>query len=351
MPPLYLFIMDRQQINEVFIDYYGEERVDCQEDKILVYWPSVVIENENGEQHRIVDLYAKISLDGIFMQGIFELIRTTLTMNEWLHHYMHSHTHRIGDVPVWEVPCRGSGPINASICRLQSTGSTIEDWMIFARELDQYVAIESLAGGPYQRMSSLSNPVNNGGYRETKNISSFYEMSRSEGSYVTSTKEDIIKKVLEMQVLPFTYDGRMVIIAEHPLKSLLKIQQIIKDNQLIRINNDTQQPEGTRKWTFTGGMLMSGWNSEIEQNGGNVTGPQDFIGERLVLFKGQWKEFNISDLTTPNEQPDGPHSNEIWFDKRVLDIYHTIILIANKHLINIFNNEYIKSLQSCQKDD
>ena len=167
-----------QDIYDTFIEYYKEPFVDLQcvntnKYKILIYWPEVTVTNEQGQSVIIWDLYCKIVL---FASGKLEakmqFLRSKYNDAQWYSGYVHSHVTPLYHAPKkeeWFDCCTGSGPINHTIAKLRSTWydrdgtdytrqqlyKDMNTWRLFCWELDKYVHIESLAGGPYRRLVSI----------------------------------------------------------------------------------------------------------------------------------------------------------------------------------------------------
>lgn len=196
-----------REIKSIFIEQFGEERVDINPDftlkqdffvswykrhcksegveelgsdseksflkniTILVYWPEVIISNESNVTHLIRDLYAKIEVtpNGTITPIGFRLNRTTYTDAEWASDYMHSHINSIpkGNLSEFQSPCLGSGPIR-NVINVLCRNYDKEWWESFAFELDRYVRVESIAGIPYRRMSNII--VSTGSSRRTSSI-------------------------------------------------------------------------------------------------------------------------------------------------------------------------------------
>lgn len=127
---------------------------------IYVWWPKVTVTNEYNKSIHIQDLYAKIdiSLDGrIPYECIgFSLNRATYDKIQFLCNYMHSHIRNIpkDNFALFNSPCLGTGPIRNTIASLKNECSEIF-WMLFCQELNNYVSVESLKGGPWTRLESV----------------------------------------------------------------------------------------------------------------------------------------------------------------------------------------------------
>lgn len=157
--PIYeLFYRDSSESDE-FRKFY-KEYLHCRLNNysfidLIIWFPDVTVRNEKGQSINIKDLYAKVTImpNGKMFDD-FQLIKTTFTQAEWDAGYVHSHLPRLYDVLRWNPPCLGSGPIIQTQESLRTSNDS-NLWGLFAYELKKYVGIESLAGVPYIRMSSV----------------------------------------------------------------------------------------------------------------------------------------------------------------------------------------------------
>ena len=145
------------EVAEYAAEYFGESCVDYltegAQQKLVIWFPEVLVSNEVGDSIRITDLYVKLRLrDGKFDNNNFSMLRTSFTHLQFEGRYAHSHLP--GDGLKWAMPCLGSGPIRRTLMTLRDGGPK-EIWGLFFRELELYVATESLEGGPYKRISQL----------------------------------------------------------------------------------------------------------------------------------------------------------------------------------------------------
>lgn len=167
--PFFFFNMDIiQEIYNIFVEYYKEPYVDLQPSGdnylIKVYWPEVTVTNELGQSEIIWGLYSQIELTSEGkLKGRMHFLRSEYNQAQWKAGYVHSHISPMynGDsVTEWRSCCTGTGPINGTIDKLMGMkgGEFWKDhnmWMLFCWELDKYVHVESLEGGPYQKLSDL----------------------------------------------------------------------------------------------------------------------------------------------------------------------------------------------------
>lgn len=186
-------------IYDVFKNYFGEENVDLQDvnsedyfkinltkfgtpldngayevddkdkayvlsyyrnSRIIVHWPELTVTNEFDKSIKIWDLYAAVDLNyKSTLACSFNLNRTTYNKAQFATHYRHSHLPRFYNSPVsWDDPCLGYGPIEGTQKTLKDFPFSEEmliTWMLFCNELDNYVRVESLKGGPYVRLEEV----------------------------------------------------------------------------------------------------------------------------------------------------------------------------------------------------
>ncbi len=131
--------------------------------KILLLFPEVTVTNENNKSEIIYDVYIKvpITIEGT-LGGQFKLCRSTFTTNQYKCGYMFSHAQVINNdrIPDFRECCLGRGPIRETISNLMGTFD--EDfWLLFCVELESYLRVESLAGGPYIRLEQINSNSRN----------------------------------------------------------------------------------------------------------------------------------------------------------------------------------------------
>lgn len=264
-----LLVQKLREIKSIFIEQFGEERVDFNPDytlkqddfvtwytrqcrrhsleslsteeavkyfshntSIIVYWPEVTISNESDMKHLIRDLYAKVEVhpySGTMFYTGFRLNRTTYTDVEWNSDYMHSHISRIpkDKLNEFQSPCLGSGPIRDVVSILCSAYDR-DWWESFVFELDRYVRVESTIGVPYRRMANISSTGSN------RNTSTIYLTSTSLG-FPTSWSnkalliQNFVKHCCQNVKFRFSFNGSTYILAEEQYKYWIRIS-----NEFIR---------------------------------------------------------------------------------------------------------------------
>ena len=136
---------------------------------IYIYFSEKTVVNENNDRHKIYDGYIKISISPrMILKSSPVFIRSSLTIRELKAKYIFSHCPSMslaalinlsnsGDTTFLPC-CFGTGPIKTSMSRLNQD-STETNWKLFFNDLNNYFEVESLEGGPYIRMSSVTNPT------------------------------------------------------------------------------------------------------------------------------------------------------------------------------------------------
>ena len=120
---------------------------------ILIWFPEVTITNERNKSRLLKDIYVKLTVSPTgSLVGVMEMARSTLSMEEYVSGYAHSHLRNIDTV--FRPPCFGNGPIVFTMGNLNSASSE-DKWMLLCREIELYVGTESISGVPYHRMSNI----------------------------------------------------------------------------------------------------------------------------------------------------------------------------------------------------
>lgn len=188
-------------------------------DAAMIKFPVVDITNERDEKIRIYDLFVKIPIteNGTLTTSKFTMMRSTYTKMQYTSHYCHSHIpsiYNFTDATEFKIPCLGRGPINNTIHTLQGNFSS-DMWSLFAYELKLYVQTESLKGGPFVRMSTVSGKTN---YKSISNIA----------ISVRDTLDLFIKWVCENNILnlKFGFGKEGFKIGESDINAIVKVSEL-----------------------------------------------------------------------------------------------------------------------------
>lgn len=193
---------------------------------IIIYYPKVTVENEYYFKHIIYDTYVKVVLKHYRITA-FYINRATYTAEEIAVGYVHSHTPSRNlrtEYPIYSRVCLGTGPISNTIDSLNSRNFDIDLVGLFCQELDNYLQVESLTGGPYIRMFTISN----------KQSISYVAYSPTAEEWAIKYTKLIATEILKANVLTFVYHSGMWCISNNFVDSMLKVSQVIST-----IENDT----------------------------------------------------------------------------------------------------------------
>lgn len=151
---------------EIQEEYYKYQNQYHSSDEVVIKFDKILITNEYGAQHLIRDAYIKIE---VLPSGHLERInsnyiticRATFTEDEFDCRYVHSHTHRLDlSTNITETRyagmCLGTGPLYQTTNSLNVKFDT-DIWQLFCVELDNYLQVESSAGGPYIYIAEINN--------------------------------------------------------------------------------------------------------------------------------------------------------------------------------------------------
>ena len=351
------------EVFEVFKDFFGEDRVDLQElcsleaysamsaatratvetvgtCFILVYWPHVQVTNEHNRSEDIYKLYAKVEVryDGR-LYSYFRLNRAEYTVKHIMNNYMHSH---ISSIPVsnfehFEVPCTGSGPINLTMHSLGSR-CNLDLWRLFCLELDRFVQVESLSGGPYHRLESLRNVDRFGSrvqYEKTHDsikltTSSPYFSNFLFSSIRTSIAEFTVY-LINRGVLKFTNRGNGFGLAMSPED----FYTIISNEYITWLNRKFAGVRNSELRNMLTSLLVkvkkdNGFFYVERQSGGrNIANLRSYEGRTVCQFKGQTINLHILDLESTAPQIEDANVSHLLNKDVACFILTKILLLLN----------------------
>lgn len=317
-----------RNIYQVFIDYFGENRVDLQlyntsniiqidsgsqergDYLILVKWDKVTISNEYEESIDIWGLYCVTVLTPRGKMRRFPVFtRSTYDNVQWDFRYCHSHLPSLywPSCAQFRQSCLGSGPIKETIIRLKN--STFEDldiWRLYCWELDKYVHVESLTGGPYMSLRNVGKN-NNGRLNSFKVSFKFpFPLNRMCESLIRS----LIKITLDNNVLKYSFsDGRYLIAMTYP-EAVMAISNAFIEwyNSSPDIYKSYDKDQLYSSKFLEKAFIQDGFI--IRNIGSNGSTPMD-IGRRLFTFKGKTvtlqsiynsKDYNAGEVNIVNTE-------------------------------------------------
>lgn len=208
---------------------------------ILVKWPSVTVKNERDNEILLKEFYAKVYVTTAgHLDGYFYLNRADYPISHAVRGYMHSHVRGIPfDRPTeFQSSCLGNGPIRDTIATLNNTYD-LDRWGLFCLELDRYVHVESLNGGPYHRMSEIRPlsaaefvPLTFEGYTNRVSIN-WYRLSSDDVErvqrFLINVTPEFVKFLINSKILQFKFVNGAYAIAQPETDMLLAISDAFID--------------------------------------------------------------------------------------------------------------------------
>lgn len=246
-------------IYRVFVDYFGEERVDLQEYDpvnpiyasfkldtdvncqgcffIFVHWPAITITNECDCSIDIWDLYALtiVKPDGKMLTPP-QFLRSTYDDAQWNSGYIHSHIQSLepssNNIHRFRRFCFGTGPIVRTIDHLMNDSyndDAMLKWNLYCWELDKAVAVESLTGIPYMKLQYVTgiNSSATNTYASAFLIRSY--IPKKAKSAPIELLKAVLKEIIESKILKFAFvDGKYVLATSY-IETVLTISNFFID--------------------------------------------------------------------------------------------------------------------------
>lgn len=278
---------------------------------IIVHFPEVRVVNENDKYVDIKELYArvKITMDG-HIEGTFGLLRADYPVSHLYADYAHSHISGVTlSTNDFKSPCLGTGPINRTIVSLVADFD-LNMWMLFCRELDTYVTVESLSGGPYRRLENIT------GKRQLRKISQNFSNSiylgrinRLWASYLPLPElKNFITYLLRKKVIKFNYNEGSYNLAMSYKDYIVEMSNSFIDWVNNHINrNEVNKASFNLEYLLSAGILgqyaiQNGIIYSFSNNGHSANEYLSCNGRDMLLFKGNRVRLNIYDDTINNDE-------------------------------------------------
>lgn len=178
---------------------------------IYIYFPEETVTNENGESHKIYDVYIRVNIsvyDGNSVR--ISMSRGAYSPTEVLVNYMHSHVPYISGSGVSQDPfvdpCFGSGPLAHS--NADQDKKSTEYWVWLCNEIQRFIRVESLRGGPFYHLVKLKDQSNSIKITDYCYYIHGHSLLSSVGRFF-GLSEEFIPFLIRSKVLTFAYtNGR-----------------------------------------------------------------------------------------------------------------------------------------------
>lgn len=325
-------VIDTTEFNESYINSRSKRlfTIDDSEDNnfsIYVYFPSVTITNEHGDSHTITKVFIKILVQytGLYdVYGSIQLARSEYTMSEFIAGYCHSHRRSVYSCNFeFADCCLGNGPIRGTINVLRREFD-YDTWGMFCYELEKYVAVESLSGGPYIRMTSIKES-----HKVERNIDELFNMFTFSQTLNTII-DKFIRYFINNHEFKVAFSDNKFILGEDANMFRIKLSNYFIDwiNEGIR---ERLIPTGIKRQIrqlFTDEFVSNG-HFYLGNHGNYVNAAENESNwPPLLTFKGQ--EIKVHIIRDYD-------SDSMCMSKLIT--WNTYIYITNK-IFTIINNEY-----------
>lgn len=217
---------DNKQVMEAMTEFFGEEFTDYRiattpygEDyclRCIIWYPEITITNEREDSTIAKDLYVYFDISQEGCVSSIYMRRGTMTVTEVAHRYVHSHCPSLSfttenNRPTMDMSycCLGTSPLNHTLIRLVNSREDMDVWKLFFMEIDRYAHTESLSGGPYVKMSYLTDsiPVNRLTYKLRQDISDYHEEPRGYNLFKPFLDEYLNTQSIYTNGLKFAWEG------------------------------------------------------------------------------------------------------------------------------------------------
>lgn len=292
-----------------FLPYLTEgiqQYVNRLEAQILVHFPEVRVSNEHDKYVDIKELYARVKLSGNgTIIGTFGLFRADYPLSHLYADYAHSHISGVTlNENEFKSPCLGNGPIISTISSL-TRDCDLNFWMLFCRELDTYVTVESLVGGPYRRMENIT------GTRRLRLATADFSStlhnrplsSQLRGEIPEDTIKAFIKHLLKTKAIKFGFSNGSYILAMGYKDMLISMSNCFIDfinNYMERdlLNTMVFTVENLeRKNILMPYVIKNGQIYTFTRVNYSTTSYMSYNDKKVLSFKGKDIKLNIYDDT------------------------------------------------------
>lgn len=376
-----------EEVYQVFKDYFGEDRVDLQYEvpvesniisfmpttpnnewdltdfgirqiqdsfsnckaDILVYWPQVVVTNENNKSIVIWDVYAKVIIDFTgkipYEQHGFLLNRSRYNTVQFMSNYMHSHICSIpvNDFSQFQQPCLGTSTLVDTIATLKVEYDPLQ-WMLFCEEVNVCIGVESLRGVPYRHLEQVGNGRKITEYITQYSISYLSSSQNIRGYALKDLMTDFTHYYLKNGHLKLGFKNGEFVMDMTVYDYIIDIS-----NCFIKFFNEEVSKRGIdSEKVFTSGILQQCAVKNrffyTVDNPRATASIQQHVGKYICTFKG-----NRICLTIDDSEEGEQYITTVMAGKYAFFIIKCILKIINTRYEREFNKEREDGIYSRKK--
>lgn len=257
---------------------------------IMIHFPKVTVTNENKRSTDIFDLYSRVNVyPNATLAGYVEFCKATYTHAQWHSRYIHSHITSLdpSHPEYFKDSCLGSGPLSRTIPSLRLENN-VYLWPLFCLELERYVEVESLSGGPYLRLENISLRVNSEFKVNDFNncYHSFPIMLDAKTKYLINR---FIEIIIEKKAIPFVFNNNIYTVGDNFVNTAIKLSNIFIDfynNEYIKRVEDPVIIEDLFRTSILYHGIIEGESIKYKGIASNNDGIA-VNGKVLFKFKGE----------------------------------------------------------------
>lgn len=274
-------------INTIIKKQRSYEKV---EGVIMIHFPKVTVTNENNRSTDIFDLYSRVSVyPNATISDDVEFCKATYTHAQWSSRYIHSHIQSVdpSHPERFKSSCLGSGPLSRTIPSLR-VENNVYLWPLFCLELERYVEVESLTGGPYIRLENISLRVNS----EFK-VNAFNNYYNRFPINLDAKTEYLINRfieiIIEKKAIPFVFSNNIYTVGDNFVNTAIKLSDIFIDfynNEYIKRVEDPVTIEDLFRTSILYHGIIEGGSIKYKGISSN-NGESAINGKVLFKFKGE----------------------------------------------------------------
>lgn len=248
---------------------------------------------------------------------------------------------------VFQQPCLGSGPINATIDSLKrdlSEGFDEIKWMLFCEELSRYVTVESLKGVPYNHLEDIHISRALKGFTDFNDNSNKQQTALDNFTNVFNLEvlRDFILYYLQHGHLAINYQQGVFICGMSYFDYMIDISNSFIDYFNSHFNEDEEDAKILADKCFREKVLYHTVtaNGKFFDPSGQRTAPDvsRYVGQKVCDFKGQEVKLRIL-----NSFIQEPQKTTVLSHGLAMYILNNILKIINYRYTNEYSRQQGRS--------
>lgn len=330
--PYYFIMSVSESVLKIAAHSFGEDNVELidGDTRLLIKAGDVEISNEQGLTHMLKGVWVKVHIT----TANFYICRNIVTQKEYQHNYCHSHRSRDAHIGEFKSCCLGSGPIISTISALNLDNSREDLWVVYFMQLKEYLATESLAGGPYFKIYDLSRPP----YTNSGNLDK--AINHNHKSILHRLINNTVPRVINNHRIQLVINSQYTSSLKAEIKAHYRISVTTKilSDELLKTANELDWTEEElsilSSYTIPGVKFTDNWTFTTA---GNFPGTLAISADGVIFyFKGEPVKFIIEN----DESNESSDTEFLLFTHSVVNmLINTLISITKTYFTNNKENK------------